>query len=86
MQKNKESLVIKIDEETEEASIEEFTAQTPRMEKAKSGIKPAKLEDHLNPVRKSVLKSSPLATSKSVTFKEFFGDQIQVSKQEREKE
>lgn len=48
--KTKESLVIKIDEETEEASIEEFTAHTPRLEKAKSGIKPSKLGDHLNPI------------------------------------
>lgn len=63
---------LKIDEETgEEASIEEFTAHTPRMEKAKSGIKVSKLVDHKNNVRKSVLKSSPMnITGKSVTFKQ----------------
>lgn len=41
--KTKESLVIKIDEEIEENSIEEFTPHTPKLEKAKSGIKVAKM-------------------------------------------
>lgn len=84
---NKESLVIKIDEENEENSIEEFTPHTPWLEKAKSGIKPSKLQDHKQTVWSSMLRSSPLSQSKSVTFKEFFKDQtISISKEERDKE
>jgi len=64
--------VIKIDEEIEEASIEEFTSKTPRLEKAKSGIKVSVLHDHLKPKWLSEMKTAPLQPSKSVTFWDFY--------------
>ena len=70
----KDSLVIKIGEDAEEASIEEFTSQTPWLEKAKSGIKVSVLKDHIKPKRLSELKTSSLQPSKSVIMRDYAGE------------